>query len=307
MQPRFQGEISMLNFLFELKDFKFLLRHALRFNYRDLAQNFRRLKTFMHRVARQVYRDHGTKASTPIKMLKYLNLSTKVLAEMHLTKEFMIDPTISDVMKIHAQMGEIVRDKQREFFERGKSVQTSHYSYEIEKSESLYQSSDNNYRYKTGTIYEAKFTATMSYTYEYAMRSEVDALLTYWGLVPNAKALWDMIPFSFVVDYFIGIGRSLDAARKDPNVDFRLNQYCESTLVSSKGGRFTSGDPGIAGWVINGDYYPGDTEHIHLAGYTSTAYQRRLVKPNKGLPLPEVKLPSIGQRTNLIALLRCFM
>lgn len=260
----------------------------------------------MHRYFRNLIQKDVLTASSVLS-LDAFKLSTKVLAEMHLTKEFMIDPTISDCLKIHAQMGTIVRDAQKQFFERGQTTQSSHYSQSIDQTSNKTPGSSNSYRYLTGTETSVTFTATMSYTYQYAMRGEIDALLTYWGLVPNAKAMWDMIPFSFVVDYFIGIGKSLDAVRTDPNVDFRLNQYCESVLVSSKAGRFTNDDSRILGWVINGVYYPPETRDIQLSGFESTAYSRRLVKPNKGLPLPAVKLPSSGQTTNLIALLRCFM
>ena len=76
MQPRFEGEISMINFIVELKDFKSLAKFLLNKPLRKLSNMFRRWK----------YKS----------IAKKFDLS-KPLAEAHLTNEFALKPLLSDI------------------------------------------------------------------------------------------------------------------------------------------------------------------------------------------------------------------
>lgn len=309
MQPRFEGDISLINTLFEMKDFRFLAKHALKYDYRGISAFFWTLKRNLARTSANIRALLKRSASSRFPEFEAARVVSRVASELWLTKTMCIDPTISDALAIHAQMAEIVIDKQREFYDRGQTRQASHFSYTLKEEQMLTQTADNNYRYKTGTHYKTVYNATHSYLYDYAMRNHIDALLQYWGMSLTPEALWNMIPLSFVIDYFIGVGDSFHAMKRDPNVTVRGSQMCESVLVSARGGRFTSGNASVVGWVVNGHYLPGSTALYQLAGYDSSAYRRHSVQPSdfKGAPLPQLKLPSWTQGANLVALVRCFL
>lgn len=298
MQPRFEGEVDALNFLFELKDFKDLAKHAMRFNYRNISSELGKLKSWAGRQIR------SSKSESVIRNLwKAFNAGTMTVAQATLIKNFAIDPTVSDCLAIHAQAGTLVDEVQQSFFERGKSVQRSYYSEQISETNNTTVGGSNYYWISTGDYSSLTFNATIEYLYDYKMRERVDALKRYYGLNVNAEVIWNMLPFSFVCDYFYKVADALRNMRTDPNVELRTMQYAESLLQRSSSGEHFNGDSRVR------DFYAPDMsgeygQHNLLAGYESTHFLRRVTHPNKGVALPRISLPSHRQRVNLIALAR---
>lgn len=281
MQPRFEGDVSMFNFILELRDFKELSRLLLNKPIRKLRNYFRRNR-------------------------KWLD-PTKPLAQAHLMNEFALKPLLSDIITITSQMDEIVLSAQREFADAGLGRNSRHWSEEIIVNDDALSYGGYYYYYLAdGEVETQRFTATMEHSYEYSARKSLDAFLRYWGLTPTWESIWNAIPFSFLLDYFVKIGRSIAAMEHDPNVDLELHQYCESILSTRSVGRHLVGDylyDGIA--VIDGKVRRDKLPLV--SGVKTSLYTRRVTSPNKGAVLPVVTKPSSKQALNAAALLRCFV
>lgn len=291
MQPRFEGEVDMCNFLFELRDFKTLARYALRpiASYSKIASKLRRLR---RDIARQ-------KAQT--------GSVSRGAAGLYLTWELALKPLLSDLASIHAQLATLVRELQAEFKIAGSEDQSSHYSEPLGVVENLTTYSNNNYWYQLGTRRKTLFTATMHYQYAYEMRSTVDAIVKYWGLSPTPETFWNAIPFSFIVDYFIKIGDSIHAMTKDPNVDLRMHDYAESLLTTVRTGYIVKNDDRLCCLVLDGQLDDSGKNHdgALISGVQGTIYERRITRPNYGPALPRLKSPSMKQGMTMGAIVRC--
>lgn len=304
MQPRFEGEFSALNFIYELKDFKDIAKHLGKLDIRGLPQHMRTLRGKLRRAQRQV-----ASGTTKSSVVRTANAATKTWAEVHLAKVFAVDPTVRDISILHEQLLTLVNEAQDQFFRRGKKPQSTHYG-ECISEDSTGTTGRYNAAWKfSGQVQKVIFTATMQYRYEYQYRKWFEALKRMYGLNVNASVVWNALPFSFVVDYFLKVGQAIDSMQTDPNVELRLMQYCESLLSKTTSGTHYS--PWQKAHVlINGgvggnpdkDYLPYSGQLI--GGYKGSWYERRVKTPNKGSALPRLTLPSAKQATNLVALLR---
>lgn len=303
MQPRFEGEFQALNFLYELKDFKDIAKGIMKINPKRVLDNVKSLKRKLAYAQKQV-----AQGSLAKNVLTTASAATKTMAEVHLTKQFAVDPTVRDLTTLHGQLVTLVNQVQQEFFDRGQDKQTSHYSETVEETSSLLLGATNNYWKLTGSRSSVVFTATMEYRYEYEMRSWFDALKRYYGLNVNALVVWNALPFSFVLDYFYKVGQAIDFMNVDPNVELRLMQYCESLLVKATAGTHYADDPRASVLIDGGSgLKEGQVRPITgelIAGYEGTWYIRRVTTPNKGMATPRLSLPSAKQMTNLVALVR---
>jgi hypothetical protein len=293
MQPRFQGNVSMLNFLYELKDFKDIMKVLGNANFRALKGKLLSLRNY-----------HKNKTK------KDLDL-TLPAANIHLINQFAIKPTMSDLSSIFVQLGQIVRQAQQEFQRAGDDSQRSHYSETEVQQEELTRGAANYWPWMSGSYVDHRFTATMVYDYRYSMRSELDAMMTYWGLTGNFEALWNATPFTFLWDYFMKVSKAVHAMEIDRNVDVHCTQYSESILSQSTTGRYFLGNPILPNCnlevVVNGAYYMNPSTPIFINGLRSSHYRRVLTDPNKGSALPRFAVPTWAQTANILALARCFL
>lgn len=284
MQPRFAGEVEMLNFLFELKDFKDIAKHIIKptVAYDKLSNMLR----------------HRPRGGDP----------TQPAAEGWLVWHLAIKPLIKDLTAIHAQLATLVREAQAEFKQQGSEMQSTHYSELLEQESYLTPFSKNNYYLSTGTYQKTLFTATMHYRYGYAMRSTIDAFVRYWGLEGTPEVFWNAIPFSFIADYFVGIGKSLHAMEIDRHVDLQMYEYAESLKTTLSTGIHVSPDDRTCAMVIDDELLVGTKSHYKLiSGLQGTIYDRRLRTPNKGPALPKFKKPTGKQWTTMAAIVRCVL
>jgi hypothetical protein len=282
MQPEFAGNVAMLNFIFELKDFKSIAKYLARQPLKKMANAFRRWR-----------RDP--------KFIRKFD-PTRPIAEAHLVNAFAIKPLISDILAIQAQLQEMVREAQDTFQLEGLEGNTRHYT-------QVYPSVKDGGSYKlfrSGTLYQTTFTATLSYEYQYSMRADWDAFTRYWGFDLSPEVVWNGVPFSFLADYFINIGETLALLDHDPNVNLNVMKYCESLLTQSVKGLYRDGDYNAAPYLVN-NAKKGGGEDVPVAGHMSQLYTRRVTSPNKGTVLPHVQMPTTGQWTNVAALVRCIL
>lgn len=285
MQPRFEGDISMFNFLLELKDLK------------ELYSVIRKLKP--QRLKRSLLK---------LRRKRYIDPS-RPLAEAHLMNEFAIKPLISDFVTILSQINIQVLEAQKDFQEAGLGRNTRHYTevFDVDWVSDWSSYYENKYPYRgIGLLSQLVFTATMEYSYAYSMRSTLDAVTRYWGLTPTWNAIWNAIPFSFLLDYVFKVGDSIKAMEHDKNVDLELTQYCESLLSTVEDGRFYYHDWLLNDAVILNGRVVIPKRPLLVSGTKSSFYTRRVTTPNKGMVLPKVTLPNSKQGRNFAALLRCF-
>ena len=302
MQPRFEGEVSMLNFIFELKDFRDLAKASLKLrSLSSISTEMRKFKQKLRRIDSKLM-SKTSPVDTCFKVGSSALSAAKVGAQARLINEFALKPLISDWANILAQSGEIVRNVQKEFQKKGLSDQVRHYSETYYKTNTA--SHSTNAWYGWGTKDKSVFTATLEYHYDYSMRSDSDAFLKYWGLKVTPEVIWNAIPFSFLADYFLKIGKSIHAMKTDPNVSLLKTQYCESILRTYDSGYVTVAGPNV-NLVVNGVENPSDGSCI--TGITGTHYKRRVTAPNRGSAIPRISLPSGRQGANMAALAVCFI
>lgn len=283
MQPRFEGKISMINFLIELKDLKSLAQHGY-----NIMHKLGNLRKTLNRYRRNPSYD-----------------PTKACANAYLEYQFGIAPLLKDLSTIWKQMADIVREVQDEFAAKGLSDDgiTSHYT-ETLASDSSVTYGKRSFRFlQYGTVRKTIFTATMQFNYDYKLREGFEAFLKYWGLSGSAEAFWEATPFSFLADYFVKIGKAIHAMEVDPNVKIYEHKYCESVKTT-----FTSGvhvgktDDGIVTLVVDGK----PTDNALVAGFSGKKYNRAPCSPNKGLYVPRVNTQGLSndQKTIIGALIR---
>jgi hypothetical protein len=225
-------------------------------------------------------------------------------AQTFLAYKFAYLPLVKDIAGIAASLIYTAEEKQSQFKGMGDMTQKSHYTEVYSEKIDLEVGSYNNYWRAFGHSHKATFNATLQYTYKYVDRTTMNAFAHYWGLTGTIESFWNMLPFSFVVDYFAQIGKAMHYMTVDKNVDLRISQYCESTLIKHSYGHHTSENTAHLRLVLDGRYT--DSPYELLSGNIGTRYERKVCSPYKGPALPKLKLPSSSQSMNLLALARCF-
>lgn len=288
MQPRFEGKVSCINFLYELKDFRDIVKYV--FKKERALKDIRKL--FSRKRPKLSPKDPTSGIATGI-----------------LVNNFAIQPLIKDLAAMMQQANIIVREAQQQFLESGSDFQKSQYTEEIHRIDKRYTGNYNNAWVANGYMENTLFTATLRYKYDYTMRDTIDAWMKYWGFCGSFEAWWNMIPFSFLVDYFVQIGNSIHAMEHDPNVRLNEYEYGESLKSNFMYGTSTSGSPILTQLVIDGNVYiksQGDRMKDRLlSGLEGSLYTRALRTPYYGPATPRLKLPSTTQTLNMGALLRC--
>jgi hypothetical protein len=274
----------MLVFLAEMKDFKSILKLLTR------GRPVAKFSRFLRKLRREM-------------ILKDYWDATKGAAALHLTNEFAIKPFVRDMGTIISQCGILAQEAQQKFADAGRETNTRYYS------ELLYSNRTGTSSYETyvGTVESTNFNACMEYQYNYKLRSSLAAFTQYWGLLNSPTAMWELMPFSFVVDYFLNIGDSIKAAQRDKNVHLNWSQYCESLLTIKSQGYHNDAaylyGPMIVGDCV-GSLEPQESQHNLYSGSKSSLYTRRVRTPFKGMVVPKLRKPSSKQKLNLLALAR---
>lgn len=286
MQEEFAGNVSLINFIYELKDFRSIIKASGKLPFKPLGNGLRRFL--------------GKLSSKP--GFNSAWLLSKPLAEVHLANEFAIKPLIKDIMAIGQELSVMVREAQEEFGLAGNTVNTRHYS-EIMHQSSSFTTVSNKY-YSSGSYEATEFNATLRYKYQYVKRDTIDALTHFWGLNLTGEAVWNMIPFSFLLDYIVGVGKAISIMEHDPNVHTVIHEYCESLLSRVSEGLHLVIADHPSPVIIDHSFVTGTRL---ISGTESTLYTRYAAAPNQGAVLPRIRVPSNKQALNATALLRVFL
>ena len=304
MVPRLEGEVAMLNFLYELKDFRDIARFL--FKGDRFARAYAGVKQHLLKASKD-YTYSGN---------SHLATQSRNVAEGILIKNYAIDPTIKDVAALIAQAQQCVADAQEQFKLKGKDEQTRHFSAALTPTYTWTSAStiweDGPIFCRQAKLYKNLFTASMSYTYEYKSRTQLEAFMRFYGLNPTFEIIWNAIPFSFLADYFVSIGHSLHVMDKDPNLVLNRHKYCESIKAANTVGYcvFTNPSTSYESCILAIDnrepvvLKATPVQEAFVCGITRSNYERFVCEPSFGPALPRFKIPSGKQALNMAALFR---
>lgn len=304
MQPRFESEISMLNFIYELKDFFHLAKLIATFKWADAAGKLRKARSIIKAMEQQKKLLQAGKLSAAM---------TKVISEAWLFNAFALQPLLKDVGTILDMIEATVDEAQAKFSAQSEFFQKSHYSEDINTRviTGTYASGSQGYIF-TGSVRTDRFTATLQYAYDYKLREGWDKVKRWWGYDLTASSIWEAIPFSFLVDYFWKVGDAIHNMQLDKNVQTHVYQYCESILTTLSYGRHIDTSKSVLSSLYMPARYKAMTRDkplaqlIPTAGYEGSHYRRRVTSPNRGSALPRFALPTDTQKWNMLALVRGF-
>lgn len=286
MQPRFQGESNLLLSLVELKDFK------------DIAHNAAKLSNKL-----RAFGFSGKRPSISKKSAKSaLDRTTETVADGVLMYNFAIRPLISDYLNLIADAQTTVADAQRAFIDKGTIPFTAHYTEVLDSTQSL-EKPQTYWKHVSGSMQKLTFTASMERTYSVKPLSSYNAFMQYYGLGFSYETLWNLLPFSFLADYVLSIGKSIRAMeRRDRNVNLSAISYYESVLNDSTWGVYAHNLNGKVFFPCGGVY--STTTPRFVSGYRSSHYQRYRAMINYGPALPNFAKYSDRKLLNSIALAR---
>lgn len=234
MLPNVRPQLSLPNSIYELKDFK-SLPHMLR-NWKVLGQRLIPAgKKFLASWA-------GGKATVMDVV--------REAANGYLQKKFNIDPLISD---INAVIKALERTERRlnDFITRQGRKRTCHWQCTVSEDPALQESTSTTASFESKPLgadfglagsgvfkrqvvtSPAQFHAEIEYNYNYfdyqVEHARILGLLDALGVNLNPAIVWNAIPWSFVVDWFIGVSRWLNDNRlgfMDPAIN--IHQFCWS-------------------------------------------------------------------------------
>jgi hypothetical protein len=212
MLPRIKAELSLINSLIELKDFK------------SLGKTLKGLRSIPSLLLR--------------KKVKIRNIYEllKVGADAYLQQKFNIGPLISDVQGVIRALAKVEK-RINDLVARSGKMRVSHFSKPLSDTgltSSLGVSKSLNNSGFLGTSLETRyvnvdtstFHAQIEYNYHYSQfqleHARVLALLDGLGVNFNPAIVWNAIPWTFVIDWVVNVSRWLNDQRLG-NMEPKIN------------------------------------------------------------------------------------
>jgi hypothetical protein len=274
MLPRIRSELSGVNSLIELADFKHFPATLARMSEvvgKTLSGQFGHL--------RDLYKAYGT-----------LGNIGKEVGGNFLQWKFFLAPFISDVQAVMRAL-QSTHNRVMRLLVGSEKEQHRHYSRVFKEFDSVdpTQFAGNVFHgpditrvevRRVVTSFPSEFHAEIEYTYRYSQFqvefAQLLGLLDAFGINLNPATIWRAIPFSFIIDWVISVGLWLDRLKlrnMEPAINIR--RYCWSVKRSRRI------DCSISRYSAN---YP-----VNSAAYA----------PNYSTPLPTVSEVSYGRWTTL--------
>jgi hypothetical protein len=217
--PGIRPSLSLPNTLYELKDFKSLPRTIMR----------------AKAVLTSLKKSSG--------ILRALFRSS---SDGYLQAQFNILPLLSDVIGVTQALSE-TRRQLRKLMSNADRRLVRHYSTNMSQEYSnsdesasatvTWQVVPDQFRSRRQVFYSIRqFSATMEYSYHVnnlsGLDNETAALLDVLGVNLNPSIIWNAIPWTFVIDWLVGVSRWLDQFRtRNLEPVTRIHQYCYSIHV----------------------------------------------------------------------------
>jgi hypothetical protein len=293
MLPKIKEDLSLVNSIIELKDFRSLP---------GLISRFRQIVPFVMRFVK-------SRKSIP-SLLDFLKLP----AETFLTYQFAMAPLVRDIMGLYASLADY-QAQINDLINRQGKMQQRHFTYrwnefpesvsELSPSYGLDQSSakidDPAYtwiQYRDTDTDASEFHAEIQYNYNYTKFQETHAaslrLLDRLGLNLNGQILWNALPWTFVIDWVVDVNRFLGTYAKVQNMEPMVNilQYLWS--IKRRRTIRTGLAVNTVSPLVPNHYVAG--QRIPYPVVTETAYRRQVGLPGassitlSGLNLKEFSL-----------------
>lgn len=222
MLPAIKAELSLVNSIIELKDFKRPMSSA-------LATYNKWIKPWYANPggakALKVTWERFKRTRKPVTMRGV----SQLMAAGYLEYSFNLAPLVSDICSIHAALTR-TRKRINDLVTRAGRAQRRHFAFNwYEGTDYTHTKYDQTYvvvepqahHYCAGYRAErdcwtepASFHAEIDYNYNFSRYqleiAQVSGLLDSLGVNLNPAIVWNAIPFSFVVDWFIGVSRWLN-------------------------------------------------------------------------------------------------
>lgn len=224
--PEFEGDMSLANFIYELKDFKGLLksipraaRHLKRIPRSgvswDLAPEARPAKK-----TGESDRDFTRRLNRWRRGHVYSFFDT--MSTLDLTYSFAIRPFFRDLQVIMKQwngLSEAVAAVNRQG-----SIRNVRHATRIQN---LSETSTGTNEFRVLTLKRNVYRLTAEMTYRVRPTDRCSQWLAWQGLRMSPKKAWDMLPFSWLLDHYCNIGEALGSFDAG-EVDFDMTRLMES-------------------------------------------------------------------------------
>lgn len=270
MMPGIKAELSLINSVIELKDFR---------SYLTLLKGAKsKIKYLAERIPSML----KNSMKSPGKVIRSL---PRKAASAFLSWKFAFEPLLSDISSIHSALTRTER-RMNDLVTRAGKRQRRHFTfYWVESPDSFETNGDPGFVQPPGlfntiglynverrvinkpTIFHAEIEYNYNFTQYQLEHARVLSYLDALGINPNPAIVWNALPWSFVVDWVFGVSRWLDSM-KTRNMEPLINilRYLwsvkrERNIVCTKG--------------ISTSYYGlPPLARTHLPVVTETAYRR---------------------------------
>jgi len=221
LMPIIKAEISLPNFLYELKDFR---RPVLALTKLFNKTSF---KEFLKKISKLAYnpKDYQT-TKWGHKDVTFRFLAQNA-ASLYLEYRFNFAPLVSDIHKLYLGLSR-TRDRIADLLDREAKPQRKHMTVsfmEFGASPVTDQTTTGGYyrnlqlasaphRHIRTVIYEpSKLHVEIQYNYNYTEAMRQHALLLGFldslGVNLNPQIIWNAVPYTFIIDWVLGISKSL--------------------------------------------------------------------------------------------------
>lgn len=223
MLPIVKDELSVVNSVLELKDFK------------SLPATLTKAYRFLSKIPSKRRREKET-----------LRQALGGASDGYLQLKFNILPLLSDISGVHAALSRTQR-RINDLVSRSGRIRTSHFTTSFTEYNDTTEEADGMFPWRLGspgghpatptmdiyvvpkryvayqpTIFHAQMRYNYNYTAYQVQNAELLGLLDAFGVNLNPSIIWNAIPWSFAVDWLVGIGRWLDQFKKT-NLEPKIN------------------------------------------------------------------------------------
>jgi hypothetical protein len=226
-----------------------------------------------------------------------------------------IKPTVSDVCAIHKAIT-TAQKSLNAFNAQGRILSRHHFSKVVSSVTTVSSFTGGSYRYKTYSTTSVTYCAAASAKAHHNVSGALDLFLQRWGLQMSPSLIWNAIPFSFCVDYFLSVNKMMASLSRDAGTTFTVSDYQESVKIVSEKCTVLQSSPRTGyttKYFLGGTY--GDTgqsailpDEYPVSLVTLSRYVRSPIMPPPfslgGMVPPRFKWPTFLQTANVVALQR---